>query len=383
MKVVLAPNAFKGSMSAAAVARAMARGVLDAVPGAEVVQVPVADGGDGLVNVALEALGGKEVRLSVADPLGRPRESVFCFLPEKRLAAVEMALASGLVLLEEKERNPLYTTTLGTGELIRAALDLGVRHLYVGLGGSATNDGGLGVARALGARFFDRQGRELEPVGGSLARLARIDLSGLDPRLADCRILAACDVDNPLYGPRGAARIYGPQKGADPAQVEELDHGLRILAERIQDDLGLDVADLPGAGAAGGLGAGMVAFLGARLCPGIDLVMDLVGLKEKMQGADLVLTGEGRLDGQTTAGKAPVGVARLARAADIPCFALCGAVEGQSSALHELGLDAIFSICPGPMRLEAAMREGPLLMERLSREVMRVFWAGFGHRSDG
>ena len=260
MKIVLAPNAFKGSLSAMAAAVAMEQGVRAAFPGAEVIKVPVADGGDGLTKVLINALDGEARVFTVRGPLDEPIQATLCHVPALGLVAVEMAVASGLALLAPQERNPSLTTTYGTGELIRAALDLGVRHIVVGIGGSATNDGGIGMAAALGMRFLDVAGKPVPPIGGALGQIHRIDRSGLDPRLANLRCEAICDVDNPLVGPRGAAHVYGPQKGASPAQVEELDAGLAHLADVIASDLGLDVRHLPGAGAAGGLGAGCMPF---------------------------------------------------------------------------------------------------------------------------
>ena len=259
MKIVAAPNAFKGSLSTTAAARAMAEGIAQVLPEAEVVMVPVADGGDGLVDVAVEALQGERRRLEVTGPRSHPVAADFCFVKAKDLAAVEMALASGLALLPDAMKDPTLTTTFGTGELIRASLDLGVKNIAVGIGGSATNDGGIGMAQALGARFLDKDGTELPGIGASLAAIATIDLSGLDRRIKSTRFEAVCDVDNPLFGTKGAAVVYGPQKGASPAQVEELDKGLRNLAVVIKQQLGLDVAEMPGAGGAGGLGAGLHA----------------------------------------------------------------------------------------------------------------------------
>ena len=313
MRIVVAPNAFKGSLTARQAAAAMAAGVARAVADVEIVQVPVADGGDGLVDVALQALGGEPRTLSVTGPLGEPVEATFCHVPAMRFAAIEMALASGLALVPADRRDVMRATTRGTGELIAAALGLGVRRIGVGIGGSATNDGGTGMAAALGVRFLDATGDEVEPVGGTLLRIARIDTSGLDERVRGVRIEAVCDVDNPLTGATGAAHVYGPQKGATPEQVAVLDAGLVHLAEVIEKDLGLQVADLPGSGAAGGLGAGLRAFLGAELRRGVDLVLDIVGLREKLRGADLVLTGEGQIDFQTAFGKAPAGVGAAAR----------------------------------------------------------------------
>ncbi len=379
MKIVAAPNAFKGSLTAGQVAAAMETGIRRVLPDAEVVRVPVADGGDGLVEVTREALHGERRRLLVTGPRFHLVEAEFCLVPEMRLAAIEMALASGLALLAEDERNPMQTTTLGTGELIRAALDLDVERIIVGIGGSATNDGGMGMATALGVRFLDGDGRPVRPVGGSLEQVRHIDISQLDPRVGRVRFQALCDVTNPLVGPEGAARVYAPQKGASPQEVEALERGLANLARVIHADLGLDVAAMPGAGAAGGLGAGLYAFLGAELVPGIDLLLELVGLDDKLTDADLVLTGEGQIDFQTAFGKAPAGVAARARSRGIPCLALAGSVGHNLGELHQRGIDAVFSICPGPVSLDAAMRNAEDFLAATTEQALRCFLAGRRH----
>ncbi len=376
MKVVVAPNALKGCLTATAAAAAMARGVARAGPTIDIVSVPVADGGDGLAEILVEALQGERRTALVTGPRGDPVLAAFCHVPARRLAAIEMAAASGLALLPKDCRNPMLTTTYGTGELIRSALDLGVSQLIVGIGGSATIDGGIGMAAALGVRFLDAGGTPVEPVGGALAAIRRIDPSGRDPRLAGVRIEAICDVDNPLLGERGAACVYGPQKGATPEQVRKLDAGLAHLAALIERDLGVDVRDLPGAGAAGGLGAGLKAFLQADLRRGVDLVLDLVGLDQQLRGADLVLTAEGQIDVQTAFGKAPAGVAERARALGVPCFALAGGVGGGLDALHALGIDAVFSLCPRPISLEQAMAAGADYLAAATEQAVRAFLAG-------
>ncbi len=376
MKVVVAPNAFKASLSAAEAAVAIAEGVHRACPGAEVVCVPVADGGDGLVEVTLAALGGELRTVAVTGPRFRTVPAGYCLVPDQRFAAIEMARASGVALLAADERDPAETTSLGTGELIRAALDAGAGRIAVGLGGSATTDGGIGAASALGVRFLDAEGRPVSPVGGSLSRIRRIDPARLDPRLSGVSLEAICDVDNPLCGPDGAAAVYGPQKGASPAQVAALDAGLAHLAALIAQDLGIEVRDRAGAGAAGGLGAGMLAFLRAVLRPGVEVVLELVGLDRALQGADLVLTGEGRLDAQTARGKAPAGVAAAARARGLPCLAIAGAVDACAGALTAMGFAAAFSLCPAPMSLERAMAEGGALLAAAAENAVRCFLAG-------
>jgi glycerate kinase len=302
-------------------------------------------------------------------------QASFCYAPELGLAAIEMASASGLALLPAEQQNPLLTTTYGTGELISAALDLGVSHIVVGIGGSATNDGGIGMATALGMRFLDAAGRDVEPVGGALKDIRRIDTGGLEPRIAKVRFEAICDVDNPLLGPTGAAYVYGPQKGATAEQVKQLDAGLGNLAAVIGTDLGLDVRAMPGAGAAGGLGAGLHAFLGAELRRGADLVMELVGLDEKLKSADLVLTAEGQIDFQTAFGKAPAGVALRAKAHHVPCIAIAGSIGERIEDLHEVGVNAVFSLCPGPVTLEKAMAQGPDYLRAVTEQIVRGFLA--------
>ena len=376
MKIVTAPNAFKGSLTATEAAIAMEAGIRKILPNAEVVQVPVADGGDGLVDVAVEALDGEMRSLKVTGPRNSPVEANYCYVKSMDLVTVEMALASGLALLPDDLQDPTLTTTFGTGELIKAGLDLGVSRINVGIGGSATNDGGMGMAQALGVRFLDKEGRELPGIGASLASIVKIDLSGLDPRIKTTTVEAVCDVDNPLYGPKGAAFVYGPQKGATPDQVEKLDKGLKNLAELIHKDLGMDVANMPGAGAAGGLGGGLHAFLGAKLCKGIDLIFDLVGLPEKLSGADLALTGEGQIDFQTVFGKAPGGVGVAAKAQGIPCFAIAGSIGKELGDLHESGINAVFSLCPGPMTLEESMKLSKENITRITEQAIRAFLAG-------
>lgn len=376
MKIVTAPNAFKGSLTATEAAIAMEAGIRRILPDSEVVQVPVADGGDGLVDVAVEALNGEMRSLTVTGPRNSPVEANYCYVKSMDLVTVEMALASGLALLPDDLQDPTLTTTFGTGELIKVGLDLGVSRINVGIGGSATNDGGIGMAQALGVRFLDKDGRELPGIGGSLASIAKIDFSGLDPRIKETTIEAVCDVENPLYGPKGAAFVYGPQKGASPEQVNELDKGLKNLAGLIQKDMGIDVANMPGSGAAGGLGGGLHAFLGAKLCKGIDLIFDLVGLPEKLSGADLALTGEGQIDFQTVFGKAPGGVGAAAKAQGIPCFAIAGSIGKELGDLHDSGINAVFSLCPGPMTLKESMKLSKENITRVTEQAIRAFLAG-------
>jgi glycerate kinase len=380
MRIVAAPNAFKGSLNAVEAAQAMKTGILAVMPRCEVTCVPVADGGDGLIEVMLAALGGTRVEAMVSGPIMEPLAAPFCMVPSRKLAVVEMAKASGLALLPKARHDPTLTTTTGTGELIRAAMDNGATRIIVGIGGSATCDGGIGMAAALGYRFLDETGTPVEPVGGSLGAIASIDRQNVDPRLDGVSVSVACDVTNPLTGDNGASVVYSPQKGASPEQVIRLDTGLANLARVVQMDLGVAIADMPGAGAAGGLGGGLHAFVGADLKPGIDLVIDVVGLKDAIAGADLVLTAEGRIDRQTRFNKAPAGVARTAKAAGVPCIAICGGVGDGIESLYDIGIDAVFSICSGPQSLAAAMQGADGLLARQTEQVVRTFLAGRGVR---
>ena len=373
MKIVIAPDSFKECLSAREVARAMARGVRDAAPKARIACVPMADGGEGTVEALVDATGGRFVSARVTAPLGNHIRARFGLLGDGRTAVIEMAEASGLPLVPLRKRNPLVTTTRGTGELIAAALDRRVKKILIGIGGSATNDGGAGMASALGVRLLDVKGRPIPPGGGGLARLARIDVSGLDPRVRGVNIEVACDVTNPLTGRSGASAVYGPQKGATPAMVRVLDGNLARLARVIRRDLGLNVARLPGSGAAGGLGAGLVAFLGARLRPGVEMVVDAVGLVGTLRGADLVITGEGRMDRQSAFGKTPVGVARAAKKLGIPVVAICGSIGDGAEAVLTRGIDAYFAVTPRPMPLDESMRRAPELLRTAASQVVRLW----------
>jgi len=369
-RIVVAPDAFKGSLSAGEVARALIRGMAHTFPDAEYVAVPVADGGEGTAQALVDATGGQMRTVTVDGPLGEPVEAFFGVLGDGVTAVVEMAAASGLPLVPPHRRNPLVASSAGTGQLIRAALDAGCRKIILGLGGSATNDGGAGMAAALGAKLLDAHGRPIPPGGAGLASLARIDVSALDPRLAETEVVAACDVDNPLTGPRGASRVFGPQKGATPAMVEQLDAALAHYGRVLARDLGIDVVHRPGAGAAGGMGAGAMAFLRARLVSGVDLVMEAVGLAEKLEGAWLAITGEGRLDGQTARGKAPAGVARLAARAGVPVIGVAGGLgPGSEEQLRPLGFAALLSVTDGPMDVETAMARAESLIEAAGRTI--------------
>jgi glycerate kinase len=376
MKVVLAPDKFKGSLPAPAAARAMARGVELAAPGAEVDLVPMADGGEGTVEALVAATGGAFREAVVSGPLGDPVTARYGMLGDSRTAVIEMAAASGLVLIPADRRDPWRATTRGTGELLLAALAAGARRVIIGIGGSATNDGGAGLGQALGYRLLDASGHDLEPGGGGLSRLDCIDPAGRDARLDGASVSVACDVVNPLCGPTGASVVYGPQKGASPAMIAALDHNLEQFARIVARDLGPEIRDLPGAGAAGGLGGGLVAFAAGRLEPGVALVIDAVDLARRLEGASLCLTGEGAIDASSAFGKTAVGVARLARSLGCPTIALAGTIGPGAEAVLADGIDAYFSICPGPIALDQAMALTPKLLEESTAQAVRAFLAG-------
>jgi glycerate kinase len=369
MKIVIAPDSFKESLSALQVASAIEAGFADVFPDAGFVKVPVADGGEGTVQALIDATGGTLRTLAVVGPAGSPVQASYGLTGGTGLAVIEMAAASGLELLPPAQRDPRVTTSHGTGELIRDALDAGARRFVIGIGGSATNDAGAGMLQALGVRLLDADGVEIGRGGAELARLARIDVSGLDQRLLDCQLDVACDVTNPLVGPVGASAIFGPQKGATPEMVEQLDRCLQRFADILQRDLGQDVAGVPGTGAAGGLGAALLAVLGARLRPGCEVVMEAIGLEALLRDADLVITGEGRTDGQTIYGKAPIGVARVAARCGVPVIGLSGALTPDSAAVHAHGIAAVFSAVRQPCTVPEALRDAAANVRRAAYNV--------------
>lgn len=377
-RILICPNAFKGCLTAPEAARAIAEGVARLEVGSKwkltTTCLPLADGGDGTLETLVEATGGTLHPLIVRGPLNTPVEAAWGRLGGARsdTAIIEMAQASGLRLLRAEEYDPLRASTYGTGELMRAAMEAGCRTLLVGIGGSATNDGGAGMAQALGARLLNTDGEETPPGGAALADLAQIDLSGfiMPP---DIRVIAACDVDNPLFGPEGASAVYGPQKGAGPEQVRQLDAALRRYSEVLRDWMGRDVALVPGAGAAGGLGAGLMAFCRAELSPGAEMVLDVTGFDAQCAASDLILTGEGRLDDQTARGKLIAGVARRARAAGVPAAALVGDLaEGAEEALRREGLSAAMSLTAGPISRDEAMRDAHRLLAAAAERLLRL-----------
>ena len=368
MKIVIASDSFKGSLASIEVARSIEMGILDVFPSCDIVKVAVADGGEGTMDALCQSLGGRFIRIPVQDPIGRTIFASYVILEDGNTAVLEMSSASGLTLLTPAERNPMLTSTYGTGQLIDDAIGRGCRRFLVGIGGSATNDAGMGMLTALGYRFLDAEGNELSGAGASLSKVCGIDCSGVSQAVRDSEFIVACDVDSPLYGPDGAAHVFAPQKGADPDMVKALDDGLRHYADVVASYTGKipmhggpsctgetsimkDAASMPGAGAAGGLGYAFVAFFGARLQRGVDMVLDAVGFDSIIEGADLVITGEGRIDAQTLTGKTPYGVLQRASRQNIPVIALAGSVALDDSS----GFTAIRQITPPDMQLSEAM----------------------------
>ena len=378
MKIVIAPQGFKAGISGLEAAQAIKRGVAAALPSAETVLAPVADGGDGTLHALVDATGGQVFTSTVTGPLGQPLEARWGVMGDGSTAVIEMALASGLALVPQRRRNPRITTTAGTGEIMREALERGYTRIIVGLGGSATNDGGAGFATALGARFLDAEGRPLSPGGSALARLDRIEHSGLHPGLTDATVIAATDVTNPLCGPDGASAIFGPQKGANPDMVRELDAALANYARVVARDVGSDVLDQPGAGAAGGLGAGLMAFAGATLQSGIDMVCEVLNFDEMLRDTDLVITGEGRADRSTIFNKAPAGVARHAQAHGVPTLLLAGSLGPGYEELYDHSLAAVICIADRPMSFEQSLSRSAELLENAAQNATRLFLAGRG-----
>lgn len=369
---VLAPDSFKESMTAKEVCVAMEKGLRRVYPAANYIHVPMADGGEGTVQSLVDASGGQLFELEVMGPLGQPVAAKYGILGDGTTAAIEMASASGIHYVTKETKNPLITTTYGTGELIRACMDKGIKKIIIGIGGSATNDGGTGMAEALGAKFLDAEGNMLPRGGGSLDQLARIDVSSLDPRLQEVDLIVACDVTNPLCGETGASHVFGPQKGATPEMVLHLDAALGHYADIVKQQLGKDVRDVPGAGAAGGLGAGLLIFTQAVLQKGIEIVIEYTGLKQKVAEADLVFTGEGGIDFQTKFGKTPYGVAKAAKEEGKKVIAIAGYIGEGIDTLYAEGIDAVFGIVPGAAELDKLLAEGPENVERTCENIARV-----------
>ena len=376
MKVVIAPDSFKGSMTALCAAEAMEKGLRRVFPCAEIEKVPMADGGEGTVQSLVDATGGKIIIERVLDPLGVEIDAQYGALGDGMTAVIEMAAASGLTLVPPGKRNPLVTTTYGTGQLIQAALNRGCRKLIIGIGGSATNDGGAGMAQALGAGLLAASGKQVKWGGGGLSELISIDVSELDSRLAATETVVACDVNNPLTGERGASHVYGPQKGATPEMVKLLDANLAHFDKILRRNLGKCVGDIAGAGAAGGLGAGLLAFLNATLKSGVEIVMEATKLEQKIEGANLVITGEGEINFQTVFGKTPVGVAALAKTHNIPVIAIAGSISTDADEVYEAGIDAMIDIVPEPMPLEVAIKNAATLIAAAAERAGRMVAIG-------
>jgi glycerate kinase len=372
MKIVIAPDSFKGSLSAFDVCKSIEKGIRKVFDSAEIISVPMADGGDGTAQSLIDATGGNFINVKVNDPLLRSVDAFYGILGDGSTAVIEMAAASGLALLTKEERNPMKTTTYGTGELIKHALDMGCRNFIIGIGGSATNDGGAGMFHSLGVKFLDENDDEIGFGGGNLGKLQTIDISQIDNRIKLCNIIVACDVDNPLCGERGASNIFGTQKGADENMIITLDKNLSHYADMIEKYLGVSIKDYPGAGAAGGLGGGLLAFFNAKLMSGVNIVIETTALEDKLKDADLVITGEGMIDYQTQYGKTPYGVAKLAKNHNIPVIAIAGGVGTDAQELYSGVFDSIFSIVDKPMTLDEAIENTELLLQKTTERIMRV-----------
>ena len=373
MKIVIAPDSFKGSLTAVEVSDAIEQGIREIFPESEIVKIPMADGGDGTAHCLVNATGGKILIEKVTGPLGDEVLASYGILGDKKTAVIEMAEASGLTLVPENRRNPLVTTTYGTGQLIKFALDQGCRKMIIGIGGSATNDGGAGMVQALGAKLLDKDGEEIGFGGGELKKVFRIDTKCLDNRLSETKVLIASDVSNPLCGSQGASRIYGPQKGATPEVIEELDESLAYFAGIIKRDLNKDVKDIPGAGAAGGLGASLMAFLNAELRPGIEIIIEIVKLEQAIKGADLVITGEGKIDSQTIYGKAPIGVAKIAKKYHIPVIAVAAIIGNDADIVYQYGINTLLKISEPPMNLnESKAKKYRLIKKTIKNSKIEI-----------
>ncbi len=375
MKIVIAPDSFKGNLSSVEVANFIAAGIKKADQGIQVVKIPIADGGEGSTEAMVAADGGQIFPAVVTGPLGEPVDAFWGLLSDRETAVIEMAAAAGLHLVEEASRNPMETTTYGVGELILAALNHGAKRVIICIGGSSTNDGGCGMVQALGGKFYGLDGYELGRGGKILADIDRIDVTGLDSRIADVEFIAACDVKNPLFGPNGAAFVYAPQKGADPEMVRQLDQGLENYAKAVKRSLGIDAAQIPGSGAAGGLGAALVAFLGAQLKPGIDVVMDATNFVVKVKTADLLITGEGRTDGQTAFGKVPVGLAQAAAKFGVPVLCLSGGLADGYEAIYDHGVTAALSNVTDAMPLKDAIENSGEMLTQAAFAITRLLTA--------
>ncbi|MBY3788520.1 glycerate kinase [Photobacterium carnosum] len=376
MKIIIAPDSYKESLTAMEVATAIEAGFRQVMPDAEYIKLPMADGGEGTVQSLVDASNGTIIEHQVTGPLSEQVPAFFGIMGDSKTAVIEMAAASGLHLVSPEQRNPMITTSYGTGELILAALDYGVKHIIIGIGGSATNDGGIGMAQALGVQLLDNKGQALGFGGQALAQLASIDITTVDPRLAHIKLEVACDVNNPLCGEKGASHIFGPQKGATPAMVAELDQHLAHYAAIIKRDLAIDVKDMAGAGAAGGMGAALLGLFNAQLRSGIEIVIDAVHLGDIIKDADLVITGEGRIDSQTIHGKTPIGVARTAKKYHKPVIGIAGCLSQDCGVVYDHGIDAVFSVVPTAMNLEQAFKNAAINVELTARNIAAIYCLG-------
>tara|TARA_R100001369_G_scaffold92277_3_gene136550 strand:+ start:341 stop:1543 length:1203 start_codon:yes stop_codon:yes gene_type:complete len=370
MKIVVATDSFKECLTAKEVAANIALGIRIVMPNAEIQEIPISDGGEGVLEAILNGIGGKRLSVLVMDPLMRQITAEYGILNDNTTAVIEMAQASGLELLTEHEKNPLTTTTFGTGQLIRDALDQGCEKIIIGIGGSATNDGGAGMVRALGAKFLNEAGDEINDGGGNLNELFTIDLSDFDKRIQKCEVIVACDVSNPLTGINGASFVYGYQKGGNQQDLKILDSNLAHYARIIKSTLDLDVSDMPGAGAAGGTGAGLMAFLKGRPVNGIELILKTLRVEERLKEANLLFTGEGKIDGQTLQGKTISGIALMAKKHQVPVIVITGKIGEDIEDIYDMGVNAVYSIVNRPMKLDQAIEEAPKLIQDTAKNIM-------------
>ncbi|MCE0495968.1 glycerate kinase [Vibrio salinus] len=376
MRIVIAPDSYKESLTAMEVANAIEKGITEIIPSAQCIKVPMADGGEGTVQAIIDATHGEINETKVRDPLGRSVTALWGISGDKTTAIIEMAAASGIHLVSEEERNPLLTSSYGTGELIKAALDKGVKHIILGIGGSATNDAGCGMLQALGGRLLNREGNSILPGGSAISELSDIDLTAMDPRLEEVTLDVACDVDNPLCGPEGASAVFGPQKGATPEMISRLDDNLRHFSDVVKRTTGADILNIPGSGAAGGLGGCLVGLCGATLKAGVDIIIEAVSLEKAMDGADLVITGEGRIDSQSIHGKTPVGVAKAAKKYHLPVIGIAGALSYDSDVVRQYGIDAVFSVVPRAVSLEQALKDADSNVQMCARNIAALISLG-------
>ncbi len=372
MNIVVAPDSFKECLTAKQVAGYIAQGIKKAMPDANITQIPISDGGEGLLNALEGSVIAKLISVEVNDPLFRTIRANYGISEDGAVATIEMAKASGLELLKENEKNPLITSTYGTGQLIADALNRGCSKIIIGLGGSATNDGGMGMLKALGVKFLNKKGEKIGDGGGALNELCRIDFSELDNRLSTCEIIGACDVSNPLTGTNGASLVFGGQKGGNAKELKQLDKNLLHYASIIKSDVGVAVDAIAGAGAAGGMGAALLAFFSARLTSGINLIIELLQVEKHIKHADLVITGEGKIDVQTLYGKVVVGVAKIAKKNNVPVIAIAGKVEGEIKEMYKLGVNSVFSISNKPMELSEALNQANHLIVFCVENIMRT-----------